>query len=114
MIHFIWWDNHIAWGHYFNWQQVLFVVVVGTETGLALLFHKRLFFRKPKIANEIDCVNNTDQNVSALIRPMCEPSDAGTERQNDTEASPEPIEHIVPSTIRARDSNTRKSGEQPH
>ncbi len=81
------WDTFILLNH-FSWTQILFVVVIALETGIALCFGKRLFSGKPKVAKEIYGIDNQCQKVSPPIRPFSIPSNRGTNTKNNKESNP--------------------------
>jgi len=81
------WNIYAFWDYY-HWTAIAFVVAIVTEIVIAMLYGKRLFSCKPKVAKKINGVNNQCQKVSSPIRPLGIRRNNCPDTENNTETNP--------------------------
>jgi len=75
------WSVYLLWNH-FHWTQILFVVVIALEMGIAL------YFCRPKIHKKVDSIDKSCQKVSYPIIPISIPRNRSTDTETNKKANP--------------------------
>jgi hypothetical protein len=90
------WEYYAIW-HYYDWTQILFVLLISIEMTLAVLYAKngrRLFSSKSEIAYKVASVQNDSQKISSPIRSVSTTSYTRTYSENDKKSDPQPKKDV--------------------